>query len=216
MFTGLVEATGTVERVAPAGESIGLFLRTDLDPGPLGASLAVDGTCHTITEKASGLLATVMGPETLARTTLGDLTAGMEVNLERPLRLGDRLGGHLVLGHVDATGTIDRREEVGTALRLFLLAPPEVMRYVIVKGSIAVDGISLTVNQATETQLEVTLVPHTRTATTLDRKRVGARVNLEADVLGKYVERLVQARAAGIAQGGGLTLDLLREHGFAD
>ena len=218
MFTGLIEGTGRVERAVPGPDQVALELSTDLDPGPLGASLAIDGTCLTVVEKAAGRLSAVVGPETLRRTTLGALRPGDEVNLERPLRMGDRLGGHLVLGHVDAIGSIERRREIGDAAEVWIVAPPEVMRYVIAKGSVAVDGISLTINEATETSFQVTLIPHTRQATTLDRKAPGARVNLEADVLGKYVERLLDARLAGMPRGaaGGLTLDFLRENGFAD
>jgi riboflavin synthase len=215
MFTGLVEATGRVERATPAGDARTLVIATALDPGELGASLAVDGTCLTVTARAAGEVTTVVGPETLARTTLGALRPGEIVNLERPLRLGDRLGGHLVQGHVDGVGAIERRQAIGPAMQVWIGAPPEVMRYVIVKGSIAVDGISLTVNQVSETAFEVTLIPHTRDATTLDRKPVGGRVNLEADMIGKYVERLLGTRAGG-PPAGGLDLATLREHGFAD
>jgi riboflavin synthase len=217
MFTGLVEARARVERIGQvASNAHQLELVTPLDPGPIGASLAVDGVCLTITEIQPGRLAMVIGPETLARTTLGALRAGDEVNLERPLRLGDRLGGHLVTGHVDATGAIARRRELGEASEIWIAAPPEVMRYVIVKGSIAIDGISLTVNRATETELEVTLIPHTQKETTLDRKPAGARVNLEADLLGKYVERLLAARTAGLAAPAEITRELLERHGFAE
>ncbi|HJZ83592.1 MAG TPA: riboflavin synthase [Polyangia bacterium] len=216
MFTGLVEAKGRVERATPGGDEVTLELATDLDPGPVGSSLAIDGTCLTVVKKADGRVAAVVGPETLRKTTLGALKVGDEVNLERPLKMGDRLGGHLLLGHVDGVGVIERRAEIGPAAQIWITAPPEVMRYVILKGSVAVDGISLTINQATETAFEVTLVPHTRQATTLDRKPPGARVNLEADVIGKYVERLLAARAAGLPGGGGVTLALLKEHGFAD
>jgi riboflavin synthase len=215
MFTGIVEATGKIARADRQSEAVTLVIATDLDPGEIGASLAIDGTCLTVTAKTKGAVTAVIGPETLAKTTLGALRAGDEVNLERPMRLGDRLGGHLVLGHVDATGAIQSRTPAGTAVEIWVAAPPEIMRYIIIKGSIAVDGISLTVNRATETAFEVTIIPHTREATTLDRKTVGAKVNLEADLIGKYVERLFEARAAGFPSGG-LTLEKLKEYGFAD
>jgi riboflavin synthase len=215
MFTGIVEATGKIARADRQSDAVTLVIATDLDPGEVGASLAIDGTCLTVTAKTAGAVTAVVGPETLAKTTLGGLRAGDEVNLERPMRLGDRLGGHLVLGHVDATGTIQSKTPVGPAVEIWIAAPPEILRYVIIKGSIAVDGISLTVNRATETAFEVTIIPHTREATTLDRKAVGARVNLEADLIGKYVERLFEARAAGFPPSG-LTLEKLKEYGFAD
>ena len=215
MFTGIVEATGKIARADRGGEAVTLVIATDLDPGEIGASLAIDGTCLTVTAKSQGAVTAVVGPETLAKTTLGALRMGDEVNLERPMRLGDRLGGHLVLGHVDATGTIQSKTPAGPAVEIWIAAPPEIQRYIIIKGSIAVDGISLTVNRATETAFEVTIIPHTREATTLDRKAVGAKVNLEADLIGKYVERLFEARAAGFPPGG-LTLEKLKEYGFAD
>src|SRR5262245_24920703 len=142
MFTGIIEATGRVERAVAGNDEIALTLITELDPGPVGASLAIDGTCLTVVDKSAGRLGAVVGPETLRRTTLGALRPGDEVNLERPLRLGDRLGGHLVLGHVDGVGTIGRRLTLGEASELWIDAPPEVLRYVIRKGSVAVDGIS--------------------------------------------------------------------------
>jgi riboflavin synthase len=215
MFTGIVEATGKIARADRQADAVTLVIATDLDPGEIGASLAIDGTCLTVTAKTAGAVTAVVGPETLARTTLGGLRTGDEVNLERPMRLGDRLGGHLVLGHVDATGTIQSKTPVGPAVEIWIATPPEILRYVIIKGSIAVDGISLTVNRATETAFEVTIIPHTREATTLDRKAVGSRVNLEADLIGKYVERLFEARAAGFPAGG-LTLHTLKENGFVD
>src|SRR5215470_11711113 len=164
MFTGIVEATGKIARADRQGDAVTLVIATNLDPGEIGASLAIDGTCLTVTAKTKGAVTAVVGPETLAKTTLGALRPGDEVNLERPLRLGDRLGGHLVLGHVDGIGTIERRGALGDAVEVWLVAPPEVMRYVILKGSVAVDGISLTINEATETAFQVTLIPHTRQA----------------------------------------------------
>src|SRR5687768_17377445 len=145
MFTGIVEAVARVERAKNEGDSVTLTVRTALDPGELGSSLAFDGTCLTVTEKGDGLLTAVIGPETLRRTTLGGLAEGDEVNLERPLRVGDRLGGHLVQGHVDGVGTIERKTAIGPALEIWIATPPELLRYVIIKGSITVDGISLTV-----------------------------------------------------------------------
>src|SRR5262249_22066254 len=147
-----------------------------------------------------------------AKTTLGALQVGDFVNLERPLRLSDRLGGHLVSGHVDATGIIERKRELGPAVEIEIQAPPDVLRYVVPKGSITVDGISLTVNRVSETWFAVALIPHTREATTLDGKPVGNRVNLEADLIGKYVERLLAGRMGGMPSVG-LTLDFLKEHG---
>ena len=210
MFTGIVEEIGRVLALVPGAAQSEVRLATALDPGPLGSSLAVDGVCLTVTARAGGEVTATVGPETLARTTLGALRSGDRVNLERPLRLTDRLGGHLVAGHVDAVGTIARRHSSGAALVIDVAAPPEVLRYVVLKGSVAVDGISLTVNEVGPQGFGVTLIPHTLGATTLPDKRDGARVNLEADLIGKYVEKLLGPRG----EREGLTLEFLARHGF--
>ncbi|HEY3355232.1 MAG TPA: riboflavin synthase [Polyangia bacterium] len=211
MFTGIIEEVGRVLRVVPGAQASELRVETGLDPGAIGASLAVDGVCLTVTSHSGREVGATVGPETLARTTLGSLRPGHRVNLERPLRLADRLGGHLVAGHVDGVGRIAHARPVGGALVLDFEAPPEVMRYVVAKGSIAVDGISLTVNEVTEGGFSVTLIPHTLASTTLPGKGAGAAVNLEADLIGKYVEKLLGPRA----HGEGVTLELLARHGFA-
>jgi riboflavin synthase len=167
-----------------------------------------------------GRVALVSAAETLARTTLGGLAPGAAVNLERPLRLGDRLGGHLVAGHVDGVGRIAARRERGEALDVIVHASSGLLRYVVEKGSIAVDGISLTVNAVDERGFAVSLIPHTLEVTTLGRKPAGAAVNLEVDLIGKYVEKLVApvasaAAAAPSAPRSGVTLALLKENGFA-
>jgi riboflavin synthase len=212
MFTGIVEELGRIAAVTRGERATEVRIETTLDPGPDGASLAVNGVCLTVTSRAGNLVAVTVGPETLALTTLGTLAVGDRVNLERALRLSDRLGGHLVAGHVDAVGEILRVRPVGSAREIALRAPPEVLRYVVVKGSIAIDGISLTVNVVDDQGFGVTLIPHTIKQTTLAHKGAGARVNLEADLIGKYVEKLVAAHRGG---GGGVTLDLLKEHGYA-
>jgi len=211
MFTGIVEEVGRVAALGRGERATELELETTLDPGPVGASLAVDGVCLTVTAASGGRLTVTVGPETLARTTLGALGIGAQVNLERALRLSDRLGGHLVSGHVDAVGEIARVRPVGTAREVFVRAPAEVLRYVVEKGSIAVDGISLTVNLIEPAGFGVTLIPHTLSRTTLTGKPTGARVNLEADLIAKYVEKLVGPGRSGA---GGVTLDLLKEHGY--
>jgi len=211
MFTGIIEEVGRLAALQRGEQATEVRIETALDPGPVGSSLAVEGVCLTVTARAAGQVSVTVGPETLQRTTLGALRVGDPVNLERPLRLQDRLGGHIVAGHVDGVGTIARVRAVGEAREIYLRAPAEVLRYVVSKGSIAVDGISLTVNLVDAEGLGVTLIPHTISATTLAQKGAGARVNLEADLIGKYVEKFV-TRAEG---SGGVTLDLLKEHGFA-
>jgi riboflavin synthase len=195
MFTGLVEDVGRVSAAVRRGEALDLEITPAVLPVAelgLGDSVAVDGTCLTVTERGGGRFRALAGPETLARTTLGALAAGASVNLERALRASDRLGGHMVSGHVDAVGTIGARTAVGPAVELRFDAPPDVLRYVVPKGSIAVDGISLTVNRVDEYSFAVALYPFTLEKTTLGAKQVGAPVNLEVDVIGKYVEKFVQ------------------------
>ena len=161
----------------------------------LGESVAVDGVCLTVTSRGAGRFAVTAGPETLARTTLGGLAVGARVNLERALRASDRLGGHIVAGHVDAVGTVAERRELDTGVLFRFAAPPQILRYVVEKGSIAVDGISLTVNAVDEYSFAVALIPHTVEKTTLADKQAGGRVNLEVDIIGKYVEKLLGGRS---------------------
>jgi riboflavin synthase len=210
MFTGLVEGTGKIEGVksAPGGRRIAVSGKLLDEELPLGASLAVDGVCLTVVEWHKGRVALDVGPETLQRTTLGDLQAGATVNLERPLRLGDRLGGHMVAGHVDAVGRIERTTPRGDAIDVFVAAEAALLRYVVEKGSIAVDGISLTVNQVDARGFSVSIIPHTQHATTLTKKTAGARVNLEVDLIGKYVEKLVTPHRD--------LLETLKENGYVD
>jgi riboflavin synthase len=195
MFTGLVEDVGQVTRVEPLPSENGrvLGLRAPLldEELPIGASLAVDGVCLTVTAWTRGEISATVGPETLERTTLGRLAPGARVNLERPMRLGDRLGGHLVAGHVDGVGTVARVTTRAEAIDVEVHAARELLRYVVEKGSIAIDGISLTVNRVDAHGLTVSLIPHTQTATTLAQKQSGQMVNLEVDLIGKYVEKLL-------------------------
>ncbi len=196
MFTGIVEDVGKIRALEalPSEQALKLTVTAPLldDEQPLGASLAVDGVCLTVTAWRRGEVEAVVGPETVARTTLGKLGAGATVNLERPLRVGDRLGGHMVAGHVDAVGQIAEVAPRAEAVDVTVRAPATLLRYVIEKGSIAVDGISLTVNAVDAESFTVSLIPHTQTATTLAQKGAGAPVNLEVDLIGKYVEKLVE------------------------
>ena len=195
MFTGIVEELGEVAQLAPRDGAWRLTVKAEqvLETSGLGASLAVNGVCLTVVERGGGFLAFDLGPETLRVTGLGDLVAGDPVNLERPLRLGAPLGGHLVLGHIDGIGTVaEATEEGDTATLRITLGDPALERYVIPKGSVAVDGVSLTVAALLPGAFEVMLIPHTLAGTTLGRRRVGARVNLEMDVIGKYVFRFFQ------------------------
>ena len=194
MFTGIVEEQGRVRGVTPneGGARLVIDANAVLDDAELGASIAVNGCCLTVTDFDAGSFAADAVIETLARTNLGDLAAGDPVNLERPLRLADRLGGHLVQGHVDATGVVrDRAPEPDGSTMITIEAPDRVLRYVVHKGSITVDGVSLTVARCDDDAFAVALIPHTLAVTTLGTRAVGARVNLEVDLVAKYVEALV-------------------------
>ncbi len=211
MFTGIVEKKGKVLRVSPRGQGkrLSLEIPPDLTGLQLGDSINVNGACLTVTEIHGQVIDVDVSSETLQKTTFGELQQGNEVNLERALKLSDRLGGHIVTGHIDATGTIAEKREERDFLRLRVRIPAVLSKHVVQKGSIAIDGVSLTVNDFREGEVEFTLIPYTLQQTTLIDKRVGDRVNVETDILAKYVERL-------LGKGGSETLSpsFLREHGF--
>jgi riboflavin synthase len=196
MFTGLVEDIGLVARADRRSDALVLAIRPQRIPvGELaaGESICHDGACLTVTERARETFTVLAGAETLARTTLGELRAGKRVNLERALRVGDRLGGHWVTGHVDGTGELAARRDQGANLVLEVRAAPALLRYVVEKGSIAIAGVSLTVNAASAEGFSVAIIPHTREHTTLGALAIGERVNLEVDILAKHVEKLLGA-----------------------
>jgi riboflavin synthase len=195
MFTGIVEATGVVRDVRTGRESVRLRIEAgcDIRDTRVGDSIAVSGVCLTVTEIAGATFEADLTPETLTRTTLGELRPGDSVNLERPVAVGDRLGGHVVQGHVDAVGRVVRRDPHGDAWWLEVAFPQSMARYIVEKGSVAVDGVSLTVAQCVGTRFTACLIPHTVEVTTLGRVAAGAGVNLEVDILAKYIERLLGA-----------------------
>jgi riboflavin synthase len=213
MFTGLVQDVGTVERVLPGPMTV-LWIRTALDASDfsLGESISVSGACLTVVDRERERFRVDASPETLRRTTLGELQSGAPVNLERALRLSDRLGGHLVLGHVDGVLPLLSRRTEGGSLVLEVGLAPELRPLFIEKGSVALDGVSLTVNTVDDDRFSVQLIPETQARTTLARKSVGDRYNVEADIIGKYVARLHAAHAG--PRTGGLTEDMLRAAGF--
>jgi riboflavin synthase len=195
MFTGLIEDLGTVAAVERVPKGVRLSVRTRLDGLRHGASIAVDGVCLTAVELKGDRFTADVSAETLDRTTLGERKAGDRVNLERPLAVGDRLGGHLVLGHVDGVGELVRRTGAGEGVRIELRLPQGLAPLVVSKGSIALDGTSLTVNELLDPdQVALFLIPETLRSTTWGIKPAGARVNVEADILGKHVARLMQFR----------------------
>jgi riboflavin synthase len=193
MFTGIVRERGRVAEVDGAGDARRLRIDAPATASALsvGDSVSVDGCCLTATEVADGHFAVTAVPETISRTTLGALAPGHEVNLETATRAGEPLGGHYVQGHVDGVGTVRRVDPEGVGARMWFDAPPEVVPYIVEKGSIAVEGTSLTVAAVEDGRFAVALVPHTLEATTLGALEAGDPVNLEADVLAKYVERLL-------------------------
>lgn len=198
MFTGIVQGLGKVESLrAAAGQVRRLTVKTDLEVGklPIGASIAVNGACLTMVARRSGHPSSFqadLGPETLACTTLGGLGPGRRVHLEPALALGDPLGGHMMSGHVDGTGRIEGARKVGDAFALRIAAPDEIAPYLFKKGSIAVDGVSLTVNDVVGASFEVLLIPHTLAVTLLGELRPNDQVNLEADMIAKQVARYIE------------------------
>jgi len=196
MFTGLVMDVGTLKAIRPEGESARLHIETRLAKELAdGDSLAVNGVCLTITATRGAVAVALAVAETLSRTTLGRLGPGQKVNLEPALRVGDRLGGHIVQGHVDGVGVVSGLQQRGDSLELTVTAPHSILRYVVQKGSITIDGVSLTVASLARSSFTVALVPHTLSATTLEGLRQGASVNLENDVLAKYVEQMLDRSA---------------------
>ena len=206
MFTGITEELGKVSLIQP--NKLVIKARKVLEGTGIGDSISINGACLTVVEFGSNYFSVEVVPETLRRTNLGLLKVGDEVNLERPLALGGRLGGHLVQGHIDERGKLVSLQPEGDAVIMRFQAPREVMRYIVVKGFVAIDGISLTVVERDETSFTVSVIPHTRQNTTLGKKHVGDMVNLEVDIIAKYVEALTQSSTKGV------TAEFLQEHGF--
>ncbi len=195
MFTGIVEQIGSVLDVAEKSDHRRLVLSGDgLEELAIGASIAVNGVCLTAVEVTDGSVAVEVVPETLSRTNLGALTAGSRVNLERPMRADGRFDGHIVQGHVDSTGNVSSLEVTNEGTVMTVEAPAALMAFVVEKGSVTIDGVSLTVATIDGSSFSVALIPHTLEITTLGLRKPGDTVNLEADVLAKYVERLLEAR----------------------
>ncbi len=207
MFTGIVEEVGKVRSVQPGKLAVSAdIVLQDMEPG---VSISVNGVCLTVTAFDTGSFVVDIMPETLKRSNLVLLKTGDRVNLERAMALGGRLGGHLVQGHIDAVGKVASMTGDSSAVLVDINAPPEVMRYIVEKGFIAVDGISLTVTGRSSTSFRVSVVEYTRTQTVLGYRRVGDVVNLEVDIIAKYIEALSRPQNTGISP------EFLREHGFA-
>ncbi|MDD5100818.1 MAG: riboflavin synthase [Syntrophales bacterium] len=221
MFTGIAAALGSVRRLTRRGEDALLEVETSLDllDVRIGDSIAISGACLTVTSIVGRTFKADISAETLSRTTLRNLATGDRVNLEKALRVGDRLGGHIVLGHVDGIGRIAELTPRAGSIVFGFGIDPGLDRYVVVKGSVTVDGISLTVNRCEKNRFYVNIVPHTAAATTLGFKKAGDEVNIETDILARYLEKLITAAPDGASRGmertaGGIDLEKLARYGF--
>lgn len=216
MFTGIIESVGRIRAVEPRGGDMRLRVEAgelDVTDIKIGDSIAVSGVCLTVVERDGKLLVFDVSGETAARTTFSGARAGAYVNLEKALLPITRLGGHLVSGHVDGVGTVTGREAAARSVRLTIEAPQELAKYIAVKGSICVDGVSLTVNQVDGAEFGLNLIPHTLAETTFNDLDAGRRVNLEVDILARYLERLLLGEGAA-KRGSAITAEFLRQHGF--
>jgi riboflavin synthase len=217
MFTGIIEGLGEVTAIRPAGPGRRLAIAAgfDLAGTKVGDSISVSGACLTAVAIAGRQFEVDVSPETVAKTTIGSLRPGERVNLERALRLSDRIDGHLVSGHTDGTGSIDSRQAAGNAVMVTVAVAEALTRYMIVKGSVAVDGVSLTINHLEAGRFTVSLIPHTAGLTTIGFKQKGERVNIEVDLIGKYVEKFLSAQAGRpTAPPSGVSMELLAKKGY--
>lgn len=217
MFTGIVEEIGTLKEIIPSSQSIKLTVRCEkvIQDVKVGDSIAVNGICLTVTKFTSDSFTADAMPETMRRTNLGSLKFGEKVNLERALRLGDRLGGHIVTGHIDGTGKVSGKSEEDNAIWLEIAASPGILRYIVQKGSVALDGTSLTIADVGEKSFKVSLIPLTAEMTTLKSKKHGDIINIECDIIGKYIEKLANKDIRKNEPGKKIDLDFLIEYGFA-
>ena len=216
MFTGIIQGKGKVIRQQPSGGGMVFCLEADFDlvDPEEGESIAVNGVCLTARDIERNRFFVDVSPESLSRTILGNLQAGSQVNLERALRLSDRLGGHMVSGHVDALGRVEERTAVGDFTLFTFSISRSLIKYVIEKGSISINGVSLTVNSCTEERFTVSIIPHTLAVTTLGGLRQGDMVNIEVDIIGKYVEKLLMDKTVQAGTDSKINSAFLAEHGF--
>ncbi|CAH1524896.1 riboflavin synthase [Vibrio harveyi] len=217
MFTGIVEAVGKLTAITPKGEDITVTVevgKLDMSDVKLGDSIATNGVCLTVVDFGSNYYSADLSLETLNKTGFAAYQVGDKVNLEKAMLPTTRFGGHIVSGHVDGVGVIVERNQVGRAIEFWVEMPAEISKYVAEKGSITVDGISLTVNDLRKNGFKLTIVPHTSEETTIDQFQVGHKVNLEVDVLARYMERLLQGQKEE-SQESRITMDFLQQNGFA-
>lgn len=216
MFTGIVEEIGEVKNLSSNNQSgsIDIKAKTVLGDTKIGDSIAVNGVCLTVTDIGRDSFRADIMPETLRRSNLGSLKSGDKVDLERAMAADGRFGGHMVSGHIDGTGTITSKREEGNATWVTIATGPEVLKYIVEKGSITIDGISLTVAEVTDKDFSVSLIPHTGEQTILLSKGTGSQVNLENDIVGKYVEKLLGFKKEEETKESSITMDFLAKHGF--
>lgn len=212
MFTGIIEEIGKIKSIKRASRSVSLEVeaRKVLLETRIGDSISTNGVCLTVTTISDGSFTADVMSETMSRSNLGSLKSGDKVNLERALCLNSRLGGHMVSGHIDGTARISAKVQDEIAIWVTVSASPEILRYIIEKGSICIDGVSLTVAKVSDTDFQVSIIPHTQDETTLTTKRIGEIVNIENDMIAKYVEKLLGKGKSS----GGLSLDFLQANGF--
>jgi len=216
MFTGIIEELGTVRRISSSAKGTEIIITADevLDELKIGDSIAVNGPCLTATAIGRESFTAWVMPETLKRTNLLKLSTGSPVNLERAMTLSSRLGGHMVSGHIDAVVAMSGKASQGDAIVLSFEAPEHLLRYIIPKGSVALDGVSLTVIDVDDSVFSAGVIPHTASQTTLGQKEIGSHVNLEVDLIGKYVEKMLASHLEGSKEKTTLTMDLLQEKGY--
>ena len=214
MFTGIIEEVGSVISVTRNGTNSDIRIKAAkvLEGTKLGDSIAVNGVCLTVTAMGGDWFQADVMNETLSRSSLGSLRSGSPVDLERAMAADGRFGGHIVSGHIDGTGTISNIRNDGIAVWYTVSAPPKILRYIVEKGSIAIDGISLTVAKVTDSDFSVSIIPHTAACTVLSHRKTGDTVNLENDIIGKYVEKLMKPAEEKCS--GGVSLDMLARNGF--
>ncbi len=216
MFTGIIEELGVVRRINSSGNGTDIIISVKeiLNDLKIGDSVAVNGPCLTATAIGTDSFTAWVMPETMKKTNLLGLTTGSPVNIERAVTLNSRLGGHMVSGHIDAMVTLTGKRRQGGAMHLSFDTPGHLLRYIVPKGSVALDGVSLTVIDVGSSSFSVGVIPHTASQTTLGQKEVGSHVNLEVDMIGKYVEKILAARPDNVKKEANLTMDLLQEKGY--
>lgn len=216
MFTGIIEGVGSIRSVRHKDDWVELEVEVDfnLETTNVGDSISMNGCCTTVTSRLGKSFWTTLSPETLEKTTLGQLKEGDPVNLERALQLGQRLGGHIVQGHIDAVGKVLKINTLDGGMELCIEIPSNLSRYLVDKGSVAVDGVSLTVNRSGDASFSVMIIPHTKLMTTFSRLKPGSQVNLEVDIVGKYVEKMSHLDSEQYHRGSTITKEFLKKHGF--